>query len=189
MEKAVPDNLTLLLEGYSKGDKLALEKILPVVYSELHRISSSYLRKEYKNITLQTTELVHEAYIKLFGNQNLSWQNRAHFFAIAANSMRQILVDYARKKIAQKRGGDFTRVSLFEGIILLDGSDEKIIALDEALKKLSEFDPQLSQIVELRFFSGLSIEETSNVLNVSESTIKREWNVAKAWLYREINQN
>ncbi len=188
MENSSSNNLTLLLEGYSRGDKVALEKIIPIVYRELHRISSSYLRKEYKNITLQTTELVHEAYLKLFGDQNLNWQNRAHFFAIAANSMRQILVDYARKKIAQKRGGDFTRVSLFEGIILLDGSDEKIIELDKALSKLSEFDQRLSKIVELRFFSGLTIEETANVLNVSDSTIKREWNIAKAWLFREINK-
>ena len=189
MNNSTTNDLTLLLDGYSRGDKAALTKILPIVYSELHRISSSYLRKEYSNVTLQTTDLVHEAYIKLFGDQNLSWQNRAHFFAIAANSMRQILVDYARKKNAQKRGGDFTQISLFEGIILAEGSDDKIIALDDALTKLSLFDPQLSKIVELRFFSGLSIEETANVLNVSDSTIKREWNVAKAWLFREINKD
>lgn len=179
--------LTLLLNEYSNGDGLALERILPLVYDELRTISSKYLRDEYRKHTLQTTELVHEAYIKLIGDEKLSWENRAHFFGIAARSMRQILVDYARKRKAVKRGLGETKLSLDKAEFLLSDSEEQIINLDDALEKLEQIDERASKIVELRFFSGLSIEETSNMLNVSAATVKRDWNFAKAWLYREIN--
>jgi RNA polymerase sigma factor (TIGR02999 family) len=186
MQNSSRNEITLLLSKLQKGDRQVVDKLMPLVYSELRRLASKYLSREYEKRTIQTTELVHEAYIKLIGNVNISWQNRAHFFGIAANSMRQILVDYARKRLAEKRGGSFTRVSLFEGILVFDETDEKIIALDEALAKLSEIDSRLSRIVELRFFTGLTIEETAEVMQISSSTVKREWNIAKAWLYREI---
>ncbi len=189
MQQPSRENITILLNDVSSGNKEALNELLPLVYNELRKLASKYLGAEYKNRTIQTTELVHEAYLKLLGNQNISWQNRAHFFGIAANSMRQILVDLARKRNAKKRGGDETKISLQEGLIIMDETDDKLLALDEALKKLETFDKRLSQIVELRFFSGLTIEETAAVLNFSDSTIKREWNVAKAWLYKELNSN
>lgn len=180
-------NITLLLNRVSKGDGIALERILPLVYDELRVISSKYLRDEYRKHTLQTTELVHEAYIKLIGDENLTWENRAHFFGIAARSMRQILVDYARKRKAIKRDLGQTKLSLDKAEFLLSDSEEQIINLDDALEKFEQIDERASKIVELRFFSGLSIEETSNMLNVSVATVKRDWNFAKAWLYREIN--
>ncbi|MCW8849990.1 MAG: sigma-70 family RNA polymerase sigma factor [Melioribacteraceae bacterium] len=181
------ENITRLLNEVSQGDNIALERILPIVYDELRVISSKYLRDEYRKHTLQTTELVHEAYIKLLGSENLSWESRAHFFGIAARSMRQILVDYARKRKAIKRGLGQTKISLDKAEFILSDSEDQIIHLDDALNKLEELDERASKIVELRFFSGLSIEETANMLNVSSATVKRDWNFAKAWLYREIN--
>ena len=180
-------NITRLLNQVSQGDTLALERILPIVYDELRIISSKYLRDEYKKHTLQTTELVHEAYIKLFGSENLSWENRAHFFGIAAKSMRQVLVDYARKRKSQKRGLGKTKLSLDNVEILVSESEEQILSLNDALTKLEGLEERSCKIVELRFFSGLSIEETANLLNISAATVKRDWNFAKAWLYREIN--
>lgn len=162
--------------------------MLPLVYNELRRISSKYLHDEYRNHTLQTTELVHEAYIKLVGGQEINWQNRAHFFGIAANSMRQILVDYARKRSSQKRGEGKTHLSLDNAEEIAFQSDEDIIELDEAMKKLEAFDPDLSKVVELRFFAGLNVEETAKVLNCSASTVKREWSLARAWLFRELGK-
>ena len=179
--------LTQLLIKYSDGDKTALSQLLPQIYNELRKISSRYLRDEYQNHTLQTTELVHEAYIKLMGGQNLSWQNKAHFFGIAAHSMRQVLVDYARKKKSLKRGEGKANISLDEVYEISENSDEKILALDEALKRLESVEERSSKIVELRYFSGLTFEETAEVLNISESTAKRGWNFAKAWLYREMS--
>ncbi len=181
--------LTQLLINYSDGDQSALSELLPQIYNELRKISSRYLRDEYRNHTLQTTELVHEAYIKLMGGQNLSWQNKAHFFGIAAHSMRQVLVDYARKKKSLKRGEGKSHVSLDEIYEISEYNDEKILALDEALKKLESVEERSSKIVELRYFSGLTFEETAEVLNISESTAKRGWNFAKAWLYREMGTN
>jgi RNA polymerase sigma factor (TIGR02999 family) len=183
-------DITLLLNDFRNGNKDSFNQLLPIVYKELRRLASRYLKKEYSNRTIQTTELVHEAYIRLVGSNDVSSiHNRAHFFGIAANSMRQILVDYARKKNATKRGGDFTRISLYEDIIVVDNNNDKIIAIDEALKKLSLIDNRLCRIVELRFFTGLSIEETAEVTGVSVSTIKREWNIAKAWLFRELEDS
>ena len=178
--------LTQLLIKYGEGDKNALSQLLPQIYNELRKISSRYLHDEYRNHTLQTTELVHEAYIKLMGNQKLSWQNKAHFFGIAAQSMRQILVDYARKKKSLKRGEGKANISLDEAFEITEDNDDKILALDEALKRLESVEERSSKIVELRYFSGLTFEETAEVLNISESTAKRDWNFAKAWLYREM---
>ncbi|MBK7379361.1 MAG: sigma-70 family RNA polymerase sigma factor [Ignavibacteriales bacterium] len=189
MQNLSPQNITLLLEDCANGNKNAVNELLPLVYNELKRISSKYLHEEYRNHTLQTTELVHEAYIKLVGGQEINWQNRAHFFGIAANSMRQILVDYARKRNSQKRGEGKTHVSLDDAEEILFNTEEDIIELDEAMKKLEAFDPDLSKVVELRFFAGLNVEETAKVLNCSASTVKREWSLAKSWLFRELGKS
>jgi len=189
MTDKYPKNLTILLNELSEGNNLAIEQILPLVYDELRKISSKYLKDEYRNHTFQTTELVHEAYLKLIGNQKISWQSRAHFFGIAAKTMRQILVDYARKRKAQKRGKGKTKLSLDDAQFVAGESDEQILALDEALKKLENVEERSSKIVELRYFSGLTIEETAELLNISAATVKRDWQFAKAWLYREIQYN
>jgi RNA polymerase sigma factor (TIGR02999 family) len=178
-----------LLEECINGNKDAIDELLPHVYNELRKISSKYLHDEFRNHTFQTTELVHEAYIKLIGNENITWKNRAHFFGIAAKSMRQILVDYARKRKALKRGRGELKISIDEAPIISEISDEKILALDDALKKLENVEERYSRIVELRYFSGLTIEETAEVLQLSAATVKRNWTFAKAWLYREIQNN
>ncbi len=188
MPERPPLDITLLLEDCINGRKGAVDKLLPLVYGELKRIASKYLRDEYRQHTFQTTELVHEAYMKLIGGENINWQNRAHFFGIAANSMRQILVDYARKRNSQKRGEGQTILSLNEALGIAVQSDEDILALDEALKKLESFDAGLNKIVELRFFAGLNVEETASVLGSSASTVKREWSLARAWLFRELGK-
>lgn len=180
-------HFTQLLNSVSKGDKFALEKILPMVYEELRTISSKYLRDEHRKHTLQTTELVHEAYLKLIGDEKLTWENRSHFFGIAARSMRQILVDYARKRKSQKRGSGETKLSLENAELIVGESEEELINLNDALDKLEKIEERSCKIVELRFFSGLSIEETAKMLNISTATVKRDWNFARAWLYREIN--
>ncbi|MBI5470734.1 MAG: sigma-70 family RNA polymerase sigma factor [Ignavibacteriae bacterium] len=179
------NEITQLLREVRGGSKPALERLLPLVYDELRQLASRYLQQEYQQRTFQTTELVHEAYIRLIGS-DISWENRAHFFGIAARSMRQILVAQARRRNAEKRGGEFTRVSLAEGILLSDETDGKLLALEEALTRLETFDERLCRIIELRFFTGLSIEETAEAMLLSAATIKREWAVAKAWLQREI---
>jgi RNA polymerase sigma factor (TIGR02999 family) len=189
MQEHSQRDITLLLEDCIKGKKGAVDELLPHVYNELRKISSKYLRDEYRNHTLQTTELVHEAYIKLIGDQNISWQNRAHFFGIAAQSMRQLLVDHARKRKSLKRGEGIANISLDEVFEISEKTDEQIIALDEALKKLETIEERSSKIVELRYFSGLTIKETAEVLNISPATAKRDWVFAKAWLYREISSN
>jgi RNA polymerase sigma-70 factor (ECF subfamily) len=182
-----PQNVTELLIGWSKGDKQALDKLVPLVYDELRRQAARYLRRERAGHTLQTTALIHEAYLRLVGQRNVQWQNRAHFFGIAAQLMRRILVDHARSKKRAKRGGSDVRVSLSEATIKAPGEDLDIVALDEALQRLAEIDEQQSRIVELRFFSGLTVEETAEVLSISTATVKRNWSMAKAWLHREIS--
>jgi len=182
-------NITLMLNKLSNGNTIVIEQILPLVYDELRKISSKYLSDEYRNHTFQTTELVHEAYIKLIGNQSISWQSRAHFFGIAAKTMRQILVDYARKRNSQKRGSGKTKLSLDDAQLVASESDDQILALDEALRKLEGVEERSGKIVELRYFSGLTIEETAELLNISSATVKRDWQFAKAWLYKEIQQN
>ncbi len=181
-----PNELTLLLSEVSKGNKTVINKIFPIVYNELRRIASRYLYEEYGERTLQTTELVHEAYLKIIGSENISLENRAHFFGIAANAMRQLLIDFARRRKAEKRGGNLTRISLVDGLIVVDEYDDKILELDSALNKLVNIDERLCKVVELRFFSGLNVEETAKVLECSPATIKREWSLAKAWLFKEL---
>ena len=179
-------NVTQLLIGWSKGDKAALDALLPMVYQELRTQASRYLRRERPGHTLQTTALIHEAYLKLVDQKNVHWQNRAHFFGIAAQLMRRILVDHARSKKRVKRGGSDIRVSFNEANVLGQTQNLDIVALDEALERLAEIDEQQSRIVELRFFSGLTVEETAEVLSISPATVKRDWSMAKAWLHREI---
>ncbi|HEU4477221.1 MAG TPA: sigma-70 family RNA polymerase sigma factor [Pyrinomonadaceae bacterium] len=180
-------NVTQLLIGWSNGDREALDALLPVVYEELRKQAANYLRRERVGHTLQTTALIHEAYLKLVDQKNVHWQNRAHFFGIAAQLMRRILVDHARTKKRAKRGGSNIRVSFNEANVLTPSQNLDIVALDEALERLSEIDEQQSRIVELRFFSGLTVEETAAVLAISPATVKRDWSMAKAWLHREIS--
>lgn len=183
-----PPNVTGLLRNWSDGDKEAQEKLFQVVYNELHRQAARYLRHENPGLSLQTTDLIHEAYLRLIDQHQVAWQNRLHFFAIAAQVMRRILVDHARSRQAAKRGGSAIRLPLEDAMVVSPGQDLDFVALDEALVRLAEMDTQQTQIVELRFFSGLSVEETAKVLEVSERTVKRDWNVAKAWLRRELSR-
>src|ERR1051326_3329947 len=162
---------------------------MPVVYSELHRLARSYLQRERPDHTLQSTALVNEAYVRLIGQNLPQWQNRAHFFGVAAQLMRQILVDYARSHRASKRGGNVYKMALDEAEEEPLAVDVDIIALDDALKSLGEMDPQQSRVVELKFFGGLSIEDTAEVLGISASTVKRDWITARAWLYRELDRS
>ena len=184
----MPDSVTELLLEFSKGNQAVVNDIFPLIYAELKKIANNYLRNERVSHTLQPTALVHEAYLKLVDHTRINWQNRAHFLGMAATMMRQILIDHARKHRAGKRGGENENLSLEESIVIV--SDEKtmdLIALDEALKDLEKFDPTKSRLVELRYFGGLSVEETAEVLGVSEITVKRHWRMAKAWLAEAIN--
>ena len=182
-------NVTALLIDWGKGDKSALDQLVPLVYEELRRQAARYLRRERVGHTLQTTALIHEAYLRLIDQRNVHWQKRAQFFGIAAQLMRRILVDYARTKKRAKRGGSDVRVSFTDVKISEKGQDLDVVALDEALERLAEIDEQQSKIVELRFFSGLTVEETAEVLAISPATVKRDWSVAKAWLHREISSD
>ncbi|MGH9970343.1 MAG: sigma-70 family RNA polymerase sigma factor [Pyrinomonadaceae bacterium] len=182
-------NVTELLICWGNGDKEALDRIVPIVYDELRRQAARYLRRERVGHTLQTTALIHEAYLRLVDQKNVHWQNRAHFFGIAAQLMRRILVDHARTKKRAKRGGSDVRVSLGDATVIAKSQDLDVVALDEALDRLAEIDEQQSKIVELRFFSGLSVEETAEALGISAATVKRDWRMAKAWLHREISPN
>jgi RNA polymerase sigma factor (TIGR02999 family) len=182
-----PDITDLLIEWNNGGSVAALEDLMPLVYDELRRIARRHLRAESPERTLQTTALVHEAYLKLIDQTRISWQNRAQFFAIAAQMMRRILIDHARKRLRDKRGGKAVKISLDDSSI--DVSDERaasLVALDEALKRLAEEDPQKAKLVELRYFGGMSIEETAEVLGVGTATVNRHWRTVKAWLYKEI---
>ena len=184
-----PQNVTQLLLGWGKGDKEALDQLLPLVYDELRRQAARYLRREHAGHTLQTTALIHEAYIRLVDQKRVQWQNRAHFFGIAAQLMRRILVDHARAKKRVKRGGSDIRVSLAETTLTVKTRDLDVLAIDEALDRLAQVDERQAKVVELRFFSGLSVEETAEVLQISTATVKREWSMAKAWLHREISND
>lgn len=180
--------ITRLLADWSNGDRDALEKLTPLVYDELRRLAGRYLRQERAGHTLQSTALVHEAYMKLVGQNNVRWQNRAHFFGIAAQMIRRILVDYARARKADKRGSGAEKLSLDEAIALPGGQDLDLVALDDALEGLAKIDPRQSRLVELRFFAGLTIEETAEVMQMSLATAKRDWVSAKAWLSREVRR-
>lgn len=181
------DDVTQLLIKLTDGNAQVLDDLLPLIYDELRVLANRYLRRERKEHTLQPTALVHEAYLKLVDQTQVRWQNRAHFFGVAAQIMRRILVDHARKHTADKRGGEFEKLPIEEEILVV--SDEKsveLLALDEALENLAKIDPQKSKIVELRYFGGLSVEETAEVMGVSAVTIKRQWRMAKAWLYGQV---
>jgi len=183
---ASPREVTQLLVAWSDGDEAARDQLMPLVYEELRRLAHRYMGRERIDHTLQTSGLVNEAYLRLIDQSRVQWRNRAHFFGIAAQMMRRILVDYARSRGYAKRGGDARQVSLDEAAIVSEERATEVVALDDALKGLAEFDVRKSQIVELRFFGGLSIEETAEVLAVSPGTVMRDWTLAKAWLRREI---
>ena len=177
-----------LLVQWKQGDQEALEALLPLVYDELRRLAHHHLQAEHPGHTLQSAALVHEAYLRLVGKEPLRLDNRAHFFAVASHLMRQILVDYARKHHAAKRGANNLTLALDEAIALPKKREVDLIALDEALKGLADLDPEQSRIVELRFFGGLTIDETSQVLNISSATVKRHWATARVWLHHEITR-
>ena len=170
-------------------DRQSLDSLLPIVYQELRRLAASYLRRERPGQTLQPTALVHEAYLRLMKDRPDRWQNRAHFCAIAAHSMRQILIERARARDAAKRGGGAPRVTLVEGLAGADAPPLDLLAVDEALGRLAEIDPEQARLVELRFFGGLTIEETAEAMDISPATVKRHWTVARAWLARELEEN
>src|SRR5262245_31137974 len=178
--------VTRLLAAWGAGDEAARHQLMPLVYDELRRMAHRYMNRERPGHTLQTSALVHEAFLKLVDQRDGRWQNRAHFFAIAAQLMRRILVDYARSRRFKKRGGDAARVQLDDALMVSRERGAEVVALDDALQSLGEFDARKSQIVELRFFAGLSIDETANVLNVSPATVMRDWTLAKAWLKKEM---
>jgi len=179
-------NVTELLVGWSQGDQGASNQLLPLVYGELRRLARRYLRHERPNHTLQTTALVHEAYLRLVDQKNTNWQNRSQFFALSSQLMRRILVDYARSHGAARRGGGITNLSLDEAMIPSPQNSADLMALDEALTCLTAMDPHQGRVVELRVFGGLTVDETAEALGISPRTVKREWSMAKAWLHQRI---
>jgi len=178
-------DVSVLLRAWSGGDQTALERLTPIVYRQLHRLAGQYMRRERPGHSLQTTALVNEAYMRLVGYTRMRWQDRAHFFAVAAQVMRRILVEHARRHNL-KRGGDVPHVALDEAALVGADADVDLVALDDAMTALARVDPRKMQVVEMRFFGGLSVEETAEVLGISPVTVKRDWRVAKAWLYREL---
>jgi RNA polymerase sigma-70 factor, ECF subfamily len=180
--------VTLLLSALTRGDDGAATKLIPVVYNELRRLAGSYMRRERVDHTLQATALVHEAYLKLVEQRSVDWQSRAHFFGVAAQLMRRILIDHARGHTRQKRGGEQRKVSLDEAFVFSEKQADELLAVDDSLNRLAEIDPRQARVVELRFFGGLSVEEAAEVLGVSPKTVKRDWSVAKAWLYADLKE-
>ncbi|MEP6819351.1 MAG: sigma-70 family RNA polymerase sigma factor [bacterium] len=184
------DDLTGLLIEWGQGDKAALDRLTPLVYDEIRRIAHRYVQREREGQTLQTTALVNEAYIRLAGSANIAWQNRAHFYAVTAQVMRRILIDHARRRHYLKHGGEAQRVAFDEAAkeaaLMSQPRAAELLALDEALDELAKLDPRKSQVVELRYFGGLNIEETARVLDVSAMTVRRDWRAAKAWLYKKV---
>lgn len=185
---SVPADVTGLLSELSRGNQQAAEKLIPLVYNELKQLARSCMRRERVDHTLQTTALVHEAYLKLVRQQATNWQGRSHFLGIAAQLMRRILIDHARGHLREKRGGIKEVLPLDEALVFTPERSEELVKLDEALKRLSKLDARQSRIVELRFFGGLSVEETAEFLGISAKTVKRDWSVAKVWLYGELRQ-
>lgn len=184
---ACTSEITSLLIDWSQGDRVALEKLLPLVENELHRLAHYQMRRLKPGNTFQTTALINETYLRLINQNRVHWQNRAHFFGIAAKLMRRILLNYVRDQKRQKRGGDFTvHVSLSEAAVISAEKTNELLAIDEALQRLAEIDERKCKVVELRFFGGLSIEEAAEVLKISPVTVARDWNMARAWLAREI---
>jgi RNA polymerase sigma factor (TIGR02999 family) len=180
------ESVTSLLAQWAAGDAAALDSLIPLIHEDLHRIAARHLRQERPEHTLQATALINEVWLRLVGEQTISWQNRAHFFGVSAEIMRRILVDHARRKQAGKRGGGIATIALDENLDWSDERDLSLVALDDALVELALLDPQQSKVVELRFFAGLTVEETAEVMGLSPTTIKREWRTARAWLLREM---
>lgn len=181
--------VTVFLKAWSGGDRSAADSLLTLVYKEMRKLAASYLQKQRSDHTLQPTALVHEAYLKLLDTSEINWQDRAHFFAVAAQTMRNILVDHARSVAADKRGGGAQKIALDEAVGFSNKQDINLIDLDEALQMLARQDELQSRIIELRFFGGLTIEETAEVLKISTATVKREWAMARAWLFRQMNSS
>jgi len=182
-----PHEVTQLLLAWSAGDRAALDRLMPLVYDELHRLAKSYMHRERAGQTLQTTALIHEVYLRLIDASQVQWQDRAHFFGVAARAMRQVLVAASRERGRQKRGGGALQVSLDDSLVVSPEPNDDLVALDEALQALAEFDARKSQVVELRFFGGLSVEETAEALGVSVETVHRDWRLARSWLLRKLN--
>ena len=184
-----PHEITQLLAEWSEGNQAALDKLYPLVYNELRRLAHGYLRRERKGHTLQTTALINEAYLRLVDQKYVHWANRSHFFGISAQIMRRILIDHARRYDYAKRGGGAQRISLDEVAVVAKERALSLLMLDEALKSLAEIDPRRSEVVELRYFGGLNNEEIARVLKISENTVTRDWNMARAWLYQELSRS
>jgi RNA polymerase sigma factor (TIGR02999 family) len=188
MQPGAGPDVTQLLVNWSRGDQAALDQLLPLVYGELRRLASAYLRRERSNHTLQSTALVHEAFLRMVSQQDVQWKNRAHFYGIAAQMIRRILVDYARSQHAEKRGAGAVKLELDEAMGVAHSAPEiDLLGLNDALDRLAALDERQSRVVELRFFAGLSIEETAEVMHLSPASIKREWQTARAWLFREMS--
>ena len=182
-------NITQMLREWGSGNAAVMDELFPYIYTELHRQAAAFMRRERGNHTLQTTALVHEAYLKLIDQRNVEWQSRSHFFAIASQAMRRILVDYAKRRHREKRGGAAEDISLEEALLAAaDETNVDLVALDEAMSRLAELDPQQEKIVELRYFGGLSLDEAAATLGISRATAARAWQVAKAWLHRELTR-
>ena len=182
-----PHEITQLLAEWSEGNQAALDQLYPLVYNELRRLAHGYLRRERKGHTLQTTALINEAYLRLVDQKHVHWANRSHFFGISAQIMRRILIDHARRYDYAKRGGGAQRISLDEAAVVAKQRGRALLMLDEALTSLAKIDPRRSQVVELRYFGGLNNEEIAGVLKISENTVTRDWNMARAWLYQELS--
>jgi RNA polymerase sigma-70 factor (ECF subfamily) len=189
MNQPLPTNVTTLLNELRSGNPRAASELIPLVYKELHRLASRYMRRERANHTLQATVLVHDAYLKLVEKRSINWRNRAHFFGVASQVMRHLLIDYARAHLRGKRNGGQEAVPLDEALVFTRERSAQLLDLHEALKQLARLDPRQERIVELRFFGGLSVEEAAEVLGISPITVKRDWVVAKSWLYRRLRGN
>lgn len=185
---SVRGDVTRLLVDLRAGKQAASEDLISLLYEELHSLAKNYMRQERPGHTLQTTALVHEAYLRLGGDEGMPWENRVHFLRVAAQAMRRVLIDHARRKLSDKRGGDRNREALDEELAITEERPEDLLSLDIALNKLSGVDQQIAQVVELRFFGGLSVEETARIMGISARTVKREWRLAKAWLKQQIEK-
>ena len=188
MTRQSPQEVTLLLKAWRGGDSAALDRLVPLVYAELHRLARIYMARERVGHTLQTSALVNEAYIRLIDVDRIDWQDRTHFFAMAATAMRRILVDFARSRGYRKRGGDPQKMSFDEALLVTPAPAADLVRLDDALNALAELDPRKAKVVELRFFGGLELDETAEVLKVSRDTVKRDWRLAKVWLLQELQR-
>ncbi|HEY8560249.1 MAG TPA: sigma-70 family RNA polymerase sigma factor [Pyrinomonadaceae bacterium] len=186
MNQPASQDITRLLLAWGAGDEAALDQLMPLVYAELRKLARNYMRHQPADHTLQTTALVNEAYLRLIDSSRVNWQNRTHFFAISAQLMRRILVDFARARNSQKRGGEAQKVELDEALVVASEQKTDLVALDEALKKLAEMNPRQSEVVELRYFGGLSEEEIAEHLKISVRTVRRDWSIARAWLFRRL---